>query len=445
MMHQKIYKCSNKDVNELKPRVLKPLKQSLQGSIKIPGDKSISHRAIILGSLAEGTTNITNFLTSDDCMHTIDTFRNLGVSITQNDTTVEINSDGHRAFTEAKKPLYFGNSGTTARLLTGLLASLPIFSMIHGDPHLTERPMARVVEPLRQMGAHIYGRDNGQLLPIAIDGQQLTGMTYHLPVKSAQVKSALLFAGLFATGETTIVEKAITRDHTERMLRAFGANLTTNGLEVSIQPSSTLQGNYIHVPGDISSAAFFLVAAAIVPNSHITLHNVGLNPTRTGIIDVMKKMGAKITFQNEQHRNDEPFGDIVVESTQLQGTTIAGDLIPRLIDEIPVIALLATQANGQTIIKDAEELRVKETDRIQAVVEVLQAFGANITETDDGMVIEGPTRLKGAEVSAYYDHRMAMMVTIASLITEGNVTLDDDSAINISYPQFFAHLNKLIE
>lgn len=425
--------------------MLQPLNQSLRGSIKIPGDKSISHRAIILGSLAKGTTKISNFLTSDDCMHTIDTFRHLGVSITQNDTTVEINSEGHTALTEAKNPLYFGNSGTTARLLTGLLASLPLFSTIYGDPHLTERPMARVVEPLRQMGAHIYGRDHGQLLPLAIDGRKLTGMTYHLPVKSAQVKSALLFAGLFATGKTTVIEKAITRDHTERMLRAFGANLTIDRLKVTIQPSTTLRGSEIYVPGDISSAAFFLVAAAIVPDSHMTLRKVGLNPTRTGIIDVMKKMGASISFQNEQQLNHEPFGDIIVQSTQLQGTTIAGDLIPRLIDEIPVIALLATQANGKTVIKDAAELRVKETDRIRAVVEVLQAFGANVTETDDGMIINGPTPLKGADVSAYYDHRMAMMVTIASLITEGNVTIDDDSAINISYPQFFTHLNELIQ
>lgn len=427
----------------MKQRTLKRVNKPLNGSINIPGDKSISHRAVILGSLAEGTTKITNFLTSDDCMHTINTFRKLGVSIDQKGSSVEINSKGHLSLTEAKEPLYFGNSGTTARLLIGLLASLPLFSTIYGDPYLTERPMARVVDPLRKMGADISGRNNGELLPIAIQGQQLNGTIYHLPVKSAQVKSALLLAGLFANNQTTVVEKAITRDHTERMLQAFGAKLTIDSLTITIKQTKCLKSTDIHVPGDISSAAFFLVAGAIVPDSCITLHQVGLNPTRTGIIDVMIKMGANITFLNEQLRNNEPYGDITVQASPLKATTIKGDLIPRLIDEIPVIALLATQAEGTTVIKDAEELRVKETDRIRAVVEVLQALGANIQETKDGMIINGPTPLKGANVSAYYDHRMAMMIAIASLIAEGDVTLDDDSVINISYPHFFDHLNKL--
>ena len=429
----------------MKRRTLKPINKPLNGSINIPGDKSISHRAVILGSLAKGTTRITNFLTSDDCMHTISTFRKLGVFIDQNDTSIKIKSKGHLSLTEAKEPLYFGNSGTTARLLIGLLASLPLFSTIYGDPYLTERPMARVVNPLRRMGAEIYGRNNGELLPIAIQGQRLSGITYPLPVKSAQVKSALLLAGLFANGKTTVVEKAITRDHTERMLRAFGAKLTIDDLTVTIERTNELKGTEIYVPGDISSAAFFLVAGAIVRNSNITLRQVGLNPTRTGIVDVMKRMGANLSLHNEQQRNFEPFGDITVQATSLKATTIEGDLIPRLIDEIPIIALLATQAEGTTVIKDAAELRVKETDRIRAVVEVLQALGANIEETEDVMIINGPTPLKGANVSAYYDHRMAMMIAIASLIAKGNVTIDDDSAINISYPQFFDHLNALIQ
>lgn len=424
-------------------RTLKPLNKPLSGSINIPGDKSISHRAIIFGSLAQGRTTIENFLTSDDCLHTIETFRQLGVDINLQNTMVKIQSDGHLSFKEAKQPLYFGNSGTTARLLTGLLASLPLFSTIYGDQYLSERPMARVVHPLRQMGAQIYGRDDGELLPIAIRGKRLKGISYQIPIKSAQVKSALLLAGLFAQNETTIVEKAFTRDHTERMLHAFGVNLTKDDLSITIEPTEQLYSTDIYVPGDISSAAFFLVAGAIVPDSHITLKHVGLNDTRTGIIDIMKKMGAKLTITNEKERNYEPYGDLIIQYSDLKGVTIEGDIIPRLIDEIPVIALLATQAKGKTVIKDAEELRVKETDRIKAVVEVLRAFGADVEERDDGMIINGPTLLKGAKVSAYYDHRIAMMISIASLIAQDQVILDDDSSINISYPQFFDHLNEL--
>ena len=427
----------------MNPRTLKPINQPLKGSINIPGDKSISHRAIILGSLAKGTTKVYNFLTSDDCLHTINAFKELGVEIKQEGTLVIIQSEGYQGFNEAKKPLYFGNSGTTARLLTGLFASLPLYFSIYGDPHLTERPMDRVVNPLRKMGAQINGRKAGLLLPLSINGQQLSGITYELPVKSAQVKSAILLAGLFAKGQTKVIERAITRDHTERMLKAFGANITVKGLEITIEQAQELQATDIHVPGDISSAAFFLVAGAIVPNSKLTLRQVGLNPTRTGIIDVLKQMGAKLNIINKQKHNDEPFGDIIIQSSDLQSIIIDGDLIPRLIDELPVIALLATQATGTTIIKDAEELRVKETDRIRAVVEVLSAFGANIEETKDGMIIHGPTRLNGASVSAYYDHRMAMMIAIASLITKDHVIMDDDSSINISYPQFFEHLAEL--
>lgn len=424
-------------------RTLVPLKGPLKGTINIPGDKSISHRAIILGSLAKGATIVRNFLPSEDCLHTIEAFQQLGVKIKRQSSQVTIKSEGHLSFKEAEQPLYLGNSGTTARLLTGLLASLPLFTTIYGDPYLSKRPMARVVKPLRQMGAQIDGRHKGELLPLSIRGKQLNGITYHIPVKSAQVKSALLLAGLFAREKTILFEQAITRDHTERMLKAFGVNVHIDPLTITIEPIERLYGTDIHIPGDISSAAFFLVAGAIVPNSQIILKRVGLNNTRTGIIDVMEQMGAHLTITNQQVSNNEPYGDLKIKYSNLQCTTIQGDIIPRLIDEIPIIALLATQAKGQTVIKDAEELRVKETDRIKAVVDVLRILGANIEERDDGMIINGPTPLKGGNVSAYYDHRMAMMIAIASLISEKSVILDDDSSINISYPQFFDHLQQL--
>lgn len=425
-------------------RVLKPVTTPLTGSLNIPGDKSISHRSIILGALARGTTKVSNFLLSEDCEHTIDAFKALGVQIKTKGSNVEILSNGYLHFKEAKTPLYFGNSGTTARLLIGLLASLPLFTTIYGDPYLTERPMDRVVNPLRKMGATISGRGGGSRLPIAIDGKSLESIEYTLPVQSAQVKSALLLAGLFAEGQTTIIEDGMTRDHTERMLEAFGVPLSINKGHITIDPIDQLEATDIHVPGDISSAAFFIVAGALVLDSEITLQGVGLNETRTGILDVMEQMGAQITIENKQVLNGEPFGDLIIKQVPLHSTEIGGHIIPRLIDELPVIALLATQAKGRTVIKDAEELRVKETDRIAATVDILTKLGANIEETEDGMIIEGPTPLQGNSVNAYYDHRMAMMIAVASLITSSPVHLDDDSSINISYPQFFEHLNEFM-
>lgn len=327
--------------------------------------------------------------------------------------------------------------------MVGLLAGLPFLSIVHGDPFLTNRPMDRVINPLREMGAQIDGRDHGHLLPLAIRGTQLSGIRYELPVKSAQVKSAVLLAGLRAEGTTTVIEKTQTRNHTENMLQAFGADITVDGDTITVTNQNTLQGTNIHVPGDISSAAFWLVAAAIVPNSNITLKHVGLNQTRTGIIDVLDKMGANITITNEQVSSGESAADMTVKQTALTGITIDGDIIPRLIDEIPIIALLATQADGKTIIKDAAELRVKETDRIEAVVDVLSTLGADITPTEDGMIVEGPTPLTGGRISAYNDHRIAMMGVVASLIATEPVYLDDDSSIAISYPDFFIDLKSL--
>lgn len=422
---------------------LKPLQKPISGQIEVPGDKSISHRAVMLGSLAEGTTVITNFLNGEDCIRTIDAFKALGVSIEQNGTTITINSEGIHDLKEPKIPLYFGNSGTTARLMLGILAGLPFLTTIYGDPYLTERPMDRVIKPLREMGVTIDGRQNKSLLPIAIRGGDLKGIRYTLPVKSAQVKSAILLAGMLANGETTVIEQTKTRDHTENLLRSFGADINVSGLEVTITNKQKLTGTDVYVPGDISSAAFLLVAAAIVPNSQLTIKNVGLNHTRTGIIDVLLDMGAHLNITNEQTRNGERFGDLTISNSELKGTTISGNIIPRLIDELPIIALLATQANGTTIIKDAEELRVKETDRIAAVVDVLSTLGANIEATDDGMIVHGKTTLTGGHVSAYGDHRIAMMNVIASLIAKDQVILDDDSSIAISYPNFFNDLKKI--
>lgn len=409
----------------------------------IPGDKSISHRAVMFGSLAKGTTNISNFLDGEDCLRTIDIFKAFGVDIEQHGQEVTIKSNGVESFAEPKTPLYFGNSGTTARLMLGILSAIPYFTVLHGDPHLTMRPMERVVTPLKLMGAAIYGREDDAFLPMATKGKRLRGIDYTLPVKSAQVKSAVLLAGLFADGKTSVTEQAKTRDHTENMLLAFGADIKTNGLSTTITNKNSLQAVNVIVPGDISSAAFFMVAAAIVPNSTLTLCDVGLNETRTGIIDVFKRMGANIRLTNEREVSGEWMGDITVTYGDLQAVEIEGDIIPTLIDEIPIIALLATQAEGTTVIRNAEELRVKETDRIQAVVEVLSTLGAHIEEKEDGMVIYGKTKLTGGEIKSYSDHRMAMMGVIASLICTEPVKMDDVSSIAISYPTFFQDLNKV--
>lgn len=426
-------------------RRLQPLSGEISGVIEVPGDKSISHRAVMFGSMANGITKITNFLDGEDCLHTVEAFRSLGVSIHKAGTTVTIESQGIEAFKEAKVPLYFGNSGTTARLMIGLLAGLPLQTIIYGDPYLTERPMDRVIHPLQQMGANIDGREGGNLLPLSIKGSPLTGMYYTLPVKSAQVKSAVLLAGLLANGQTTVLEKTKTRDHTENMLAAFGADIAVNGNEVTITSKQKLTATEVLVPGDISSAAFLMVAVAIVPGSHLTLKNVGLNKTRTGIIDVLENMGSDITITNQKDVGGEHSGDVTIAYAPLRSTTVSGDLIPRLIDEIPVIALLATQAEGTTFIKDAKELRVKETDRIEAVVDVLSTLGAEIKATEDGMIITGKTPLNGGEIASYNDHRIAMMGSIASLITNDQVILDDDASIAISYPDFFKDIMQISE
>ena len=424
--------------------VFEPLNKSLKGSLLIPGDKSISHRAIMIGSLAKGKTEITNFLDGEDCLRTIKIFQQFGVEINQQGTNVQIKSNGYADFKEPLEPLYFGNSGTTARLMLGILAGLPFHTVMYGDQYLTERPMDRVVIPLKMMNASIDGRENSSYLPLAIRGQKLSAIDYDIPVESAQVKSALIFASLFAEQESSLTEKALTRDHTENMINAFGGNIQTKELNIKVTPKPTFRGRKIQVPGDISSAAFFLVAGAIVRDSNIQLENVGFNKSRNGIITVLEQMGANLSFKNESKLNGEPVGDLVIKKSELQAVTISGEIIPKLIDEIPIIALLATQASGKTIIKDAEELRVKETDRIKAIVETLTSLGADVEETFDGLIINGPTKLKGGAIKSYGDHRMAMMGIIASLICDNNVTIDSIESITISYPNFIEHLNSLI-
>ena len=419
-------------------------KPELQGELTVPGDKSISHRAVMLGSIAEGKTEITGFLDGEDCLHTVDIFRKLGVVITREGTNVTVESPGMRGWQEPSGNLDAGNSGTTARLMLGILAGSGITSVLTGDQYLSKRPMNRVSLPLNSMGASITGGADSNLLPLTIKGGTLTAIDYEMPIASAQVKSAILFAGLNAEGKTTVREQTVSRDHTERMLEQFGATIERDGNNVSVVGGGPgLHGTDVKVPGDISSAAFFMVAAAMTKGSSVTFKDVGLNQTRTGILDVLTDMGADIDIREQSNHIGEPYGTVKISHAPLHGIEIGGDLIPRLIDELPVIALLATQAKGTTIIKDAEELRVKETDRIAAVTTELKKMGAAIEETPDGMIIHGPTALTGATLSSYGDHRLGMMAGIAALVASGPIEIDDPSCINISYPGFFDDLEKL--
>ncbi|KAA0966130.1 3-phosphoshikimate 1-carboxyvinyltransferase [Sporosarcina sp. ANT_H38] len=418
-------------------------KPELKGNVVVPGDKSISHRAVMLGSIAEGKSQITGFLDGEDCLRTIDIFRQLGVSIERDGTNVTVVSPGMQGWQNPSEDLYAGNSGTTARLILGILAGSTIRSVLTGDESLSKRPMNRVTLPLSSMGASVAGEPDGNLLPLTITGGPLSAIEYDMPVASAQVKSAILFAGLNAEGTTVISEKTVSRDHTERMLLQFGADVQVDGTKVSVKGGNVLRGKDVLVPGDISSAAFFMAAAAMIRGSSVTFTNVGLNPTRTGILDVLTNMGACVEILEEVNGAGEPYGTVKVSYEGLRGTEISGDLIPRLIDELPVIALLATQAEGTTIIKDAGELRVKETDRIAAVTSELKKIGANIEATDDGMIINGPTKLSGGTLASYGDHRLGMMAAIAALISSAPIRIEDPACIAISYPGFFIDLEKL--
>ncbi|HFI0187759.1 TPA: 3-phosphoshikimate 1-carboxyvinyltransferase [Streptococcus suis] len=419
--------------------------RALEGTIRVLGDKSISHRSIIFGSLAKGVTRVHDILRGEDVLSTMQVFRDLGVMIEDNGDVVEVHGVGFDGLQAPKNDLDMGNSGTSIRLISGVLAGQDFEATMFGDDSLSKRPMDRVTVPLSQMGVTVSGQTDRDLPPLTIKGtKSLKPISYQLPVASAQVKSALLFAALQAEGESVIIEKEITRNHTEDMIVQFGGHLSVDGKEIRITGGQEFTAQEIVVPGDISSAAFWLVAGLVVPGSKITLENVGINETRTGILDVIKAMGGKMTLSNVDEIAKS--ATITVEYSSLQGTEIAGDLIPRLIDELPIIALLATQANGTTIIRDAEELKVKETDRIQVVADALNSMGAKIEPTADGMIIEGPTPLHGATVNTFGDHRIGMMTAIAALLAQdGDVVLERAEAINTSYPAFFDHLESLVK
>lgn len=419
-------------------------KKQLIGTVEVPSDKSISHRSIMFGAIAQGKTTIKNFLRGDDCLSTLKAFQLLGVPIEDDGDTITVHGVGFEGLKAPSKPIDIGNSGTSIRLIAGILAGRPYTTTLFGDHSIAKRPMNRVMIPLNQMGANCQGKDGSQFPPITIQGNcQLAPIHYEMPIASAQVKSAILFAALQAQGESIIVEKEKTRDHTEDMIRQFGGEISVLGKEIRISGPQKFIGQELTVPGDISSAAFFLVAGLIIPNSQIVLKNVGLNPTRTGIIDVIKTMNGKITIE-EMSNQENKAGNLIVETSELQATEIGGEIIPRLIDELPIIALLATQAQGTTIIRDAEELKVKETNRIDAVATELTKMGAQIEATEDGLIIQGPTPLHGASVTSYGDHRIGMMLQIAALLVEdGSVVLEKAEAISVSYPTFFDDLNKL--
>lgn len=418
--------------------------RGLKGTLHVPADKSISHRSIMFGALADGTTTIKNFLRAEDCLSTLHAFEKLGVLIEDDGETLTVHGKGKKGLTATTEAINVGNSGTTIRLMMGILAGQPFETTLYGDASLNKRPMNRVMVPLRQMGAELSGTNDTEFPPITIRGtDELQPIHYEMPVASAQVKSAILFAALQTKGTSTIIEKEPSRNHTEEMIRQFGGQIDVEGKKITLTGPQTLTGQTVVVPGDISSAAFFLVAGAIVPDSEIILSNVGVNPTRTGILEVMEAMGADIETLSSDPVNQA--ADLKIKHSTLKATTISGAIIPRLIDELPIIALLATQAQGTTIIKDAEELKVKETNRIDATAEELRKMGAKIEATEDGLIIHGPTPLHGAEVSSRGDHRIGMMLQVAALIADGRCKLDNPEAVAISYPHFFADIENLIE
>ena len=409
----------------------------LRGEVRVPGDKSISHRAAILGALARGTTRVSGYLRAEDCLSTLRCLRALGVSIDDRGADLEIRGG---ALQEPGEILDVGNSGTTIRLLAGALAGHRFHSVLTGDGSVRRRPMDRVTDPLRRMGARISGPQGGRLAPLVIDGGGLRGIAHVTPVASAQVKSALLLAGLFAEGETAVNEPMQSRDHTERMLSAFGAEVGRDGLTTRLRGPQGLRGTAVRVPGDLSSAAFLLVAAALVPNSELAVAGVGLNPTRTGFLDVLKLMGASVAVRDHTDESGEPVGTVVVRASRLHGVTIGGALIPRVIDELPVLAVAASLAEGETVIRDAAELRVKESDRVSMLARELGRLGARVEPQPDGLAIVGRRRLRSGRVSSGGDHRIAMALAVAGLCADGPVTVDDPACIETSFPGFAAAL-----
>ncbi len=415
--------------------------KGLQGTITVAPDKSISHRAVMIGSISKGKTSIRNFLMGEDCLSTIDCFRKMGIPVEIEGNQVTVTGGGLYGLKAPEDLLYTGNSGTTTRLLCGLLTPQKFSCILDGDASIRKRPMNRVINPLKEMGARVTGT-NGGYTPISIEGTELHGIKYEMPVASAQLKSALILAGLYAQGKTMIIEPKSSRNHTELMINGFGGNISTEMNRITVNPAEELYGHELMVPGDISSAAFFIVAALIVPNSEIRIQNVGLNETRTGLLDVLKAMGASIHIE-ETREGIEPAGDLVVKSSALHGVEVGGDLIPRLIDELPVISVAAAFAEGRTVIKDAEELKVKESNRIDAMEAELKKAGVDVCATEDGLVIEGGNTVHGAEFETYHDHRIAMSMAVLALASEGTSRIKNHQCINISYPDFFDTLHQI--
>lgn len=416
---------------------------SVRGEITVPGDKSISHRSIMLGAIANGVTTVKGFLRGEDNMATMRAFRSMGIMIDDDSDTISIHGKGLHGLAEPSDVLDCGNSGTTIRLITGLLAGQSFFSVVTGDQYLRKRPMKRVVDPLSRMGARILGRNQGNLAPLAIKGGALNAIGYESPVSSAQVKSAIMLAGLYADGSTSIREPHLSRDHSERMFRLFGASVEGFNSGVTVKGGVELNAQEIIVPGDISSAAFFMVAALITPDSELLIRNVGVNPTRTGVIDILQSMGGSIELIDEREVSGEPVADILVRSSRLKSVNIAGSVVPRAIDEFPAICVAAACAEGRTTIRDARELRVKETDRIAAMATNLRHLGVAVDECDDGMDITGVEKLCGGSVESFGDHRIAMSLSVAALASTGQISIRDTDCVATSFPSFFQLLEKV--
>ena len=414
----------------------------LKGEVTVPGDKSISHRAVMFGSLAEGTTEVLNFLQGADCLSTIDCFRKMGISIENTPEHILIHGKGLHGLKAPGSVLDTGNSGTTTRLISGILAAQPFETTLTGDASIQKRPMRRIMEPLSMMGANITSINGNDCAPLCIKGAPLHGIHYHSKVASAQVKSAILLAGLYADGITSVTEPTVSRNHSEIMLNYFGASVQTEGTTASVYPNPDLHGQKVSVPGDISSAAYFIAAGLLVPGAEVLIRNVGINPTRDGILKVAQAMGGNITCLNVRNEG-EPIADLLVRHSTLHGITIEGDIIPTLIDELPIINVMAACAEGTTVIRDAAELKVKESNRIDVMVEHLRTMGCDITGTDDGMIINGGQPLHGAVIDSHMDHRIAMSFAIASLIAEGETKIKGSDVVNISYPDFYRDLGRL--
>ena len=417
----------------------------LRGEITVPGDKSISHRAVMFGSLAKGTTEIHGFLQGVDCLSTISCFEKMGVSIENKGDVVLVHGNGLHGLKKPETILDCGNSGTTTRLISGILSAQDFDVTLTGDASIQKRPMKRIMEPLSRMGADITSIRGNDCAPLLIRGTKLHGIHYTSKVASAQVKSAILLAGLYADGITQVTEPFVSRNHSERMLKLFGASVSTEGTTASISPATQLYGQKVMVPGDISSAAYFIAAGLMVPGSEILIKNVGINPTRDGLLHVCRAMGADLTLLNVRGQEGEPTADILVRHSALHGTTVGGSIIPTLIDELPMIAAMAAAAEGETRICDAGELKVKESNRIAVMVENLTAMGADVTETEDGMIIRGGKPLHGAVINSHLDHRIAMTFAVTAQCAEGLTTIQGADCVNISYPRFYEELMGLIQ